>query len=205
MCRSHKRIKQLEASLERLAGMDFVFGERYVVVNIPAAFAEAVEDDKVVRRYRVIVGKAEKPSPTLTADITRSTSIRPGPCRSSIAKNEISAHMRKDPSYLEPHAHATCSAPMTPRSIRIRWTGPARIAELHRPSAIRHLQRARRGQDRHAESVFGLHARHQPAKSVQRRLPLRLAWLLARRQCARSRRLAVEGHSRNGTARRSTP
>jgi murein L,D-transpeptidase YcbB/YkuD len=29
------RIKQLEASLERLLGMDFVFAERYVVVNIP--------------------------------------------------------------------------------------------------------------------------------------------------------------------------
>src|SRR6516164_2764618 len=32
------RIKQLEASLERLRGMDFLFAERYVVVNIPAAF-----------------------------------------------------------------------------------------------------------------------------------------------------------------------
>src|SRR5262249_36778603 len=35
------RIKQLEASLERLRGMDFLFAERYVVVNIPAAFVEA--------------------------------------------------------------------------------------------------------------------------------------------------------------------
>src|SRR5439155_22343783 len=45
-----KRIKQLEASLERLDDMNFPFGQRYVVVNIPAAFAEAVEDDTVVRR-----------------------------------------------------------------------------------------------------------------------------------------------------------
>ena len=65
-----KRIKQLEASLERLESMNFTFGQRYVVVNIPATFAEAVEEDKVVRRYRVIVGKTEKPSPTLTAEIT---------------------------------------------------------------------------------------------------------------------------------------
>ena len=40
-----KRIKQLEASLERLRNMNFPFGQRYVVVNIPAAFAEAVEND----------------------------------------------------------------------------------------------------------------------------------------------------------------
>ena len=64
------RIKQLEASLERLLGMDFVFAERYVVVNIPAAFVEAVSHDKVERRYRVIVGKVDKPSPTLTATPT---------------------------------------------------------------------------------------------------------------------------------------
>src|ERR1700759_5583750 len=95
-----KRIKQLEASLERLANMTFPFGQRYVVVNLPATFAEAVENDKVVRRYRVIVGKTEKPSPTLTAEIT-SVNLNPTwTVPSSISKTEISAHMRKDPAYL---------------------------------------------------------------------------------------------------------
>jgi L,D-transpeptidase YcbB len=95
-----KRIRQLEASLERLANTSFPFGPRYVVVNIPATFAEAVEDDKVVRRYRVIVGKTEKPSPTLTADIT-SVNLNPTwTVPSSISRSEISAHMRKDPGYL---------------------------------------------------------------------------------------------------------
>ena len=95
-----KRIQQLEASLERLANMNFAFGQRYVVVNLPATFAEAVENDHVVRRYRVIVGKTEKPSPTLTAEIT-SVNLNPTwTVPSSIAKSEISAHMRKDPGYL---------------------------------------------------------------------------------------------------------
>ena len=96
-----KRIRQLEASLERLQNMNFAFGERYVVVNIPATFAEAVENDKVMRRYRVIVGKTEKPSPTLTAEITGVVLNPTWTVPSSIAKTEISAHMRKDPSYLE--------------------------------------------------------------------------------------------------------
>src|SRR5579863_4793005 len=95
-----KRIKQLEASLERVENMNFPFGQRYVVVNLPATFAEAVENDVVVRRYRVIVGKTEKPSPTLTAEIT-SVNLNPTwTVPSSIAKTEISAHMRTDPSYL---------------------------------------------------------------------------------------------------------
>jgi murein L,D-transpeptidase YcbB/YkuD len=119
-----KRIKQLEASLERLDNMNFSFGQRYVVVNLPAAFAEAVENDKVVRRYRVIVGKTEKPSPTLTAEIT-SVNLNPTwTVPSSIAKTEISAHMRKDPGYLA-RMHMEVldghDAPIDPH----RSTGPA--------------------------------------------------------------------------------
>jgi murein L,D-transpeptidase YcbB/YkuD len=94
------RIKQLEASLERLLGMDFVFAERYVVVNIPAAFVEAVGHDKVERRYRVIVGKVDKPSPTLTASITAIDLNPTWTVPLSITKNEIVARMRRDPSYL---------------------------------------------------------------------------------------------------------
>jgi murein L,D-transpeptidase YcbB/YkuD len=119
-----KRIKQLEASLERLGNMNFAFGQRYVVVNIPATFAEAVEDDKVVRRYRVIVGKTEKPSPTLTAEIT-SVNLNPTwTVPSSISKTEISAHMRKDPGYLS-RMHMEVldghDAPIDPRSVD--WSG----------------------------------------------------------------------------------
>jgi len=94
------RIKQLEASLERLLGMDFTFAERYVVVNIPAAFAEAVANDKVERRYRVIVGKTDKPSPTLSVYITAINLNPTWTVPLSITKNEIINRMRKDPSYL---------------------------------------------------------------------------------------------------------
>ena len=94
------RIKQLEASLERLLGMDFIFAERYVVVNLPAAFVEAVNNDKVERRYRVIVGKVDKPSPTLTAFITAVNLNPTWTVPLSITKNEIRARMRRDPTYI---------------------------------------------------------------------------------------------------------
>ena len=94
------RIKQLEASLERLLGMDFTFAERYVVVNIPAAFVEAVANDKVERRYRVIVGKIDKPSPTLSVYITAIDLNPTWTVPLSITKNEIFSRMRRDPSYL---------------------------------------------------------------------------------------------------------
>ncbi len=94
------RLKQLEASLERLLGMDFIFAARYVVVNIPAAFVEEIANDKVERRYRVIVGKIDKPSPTLTASITAIDLNPTWTVPLSITKNEIIARMRRDPSYL---------------------------------------------------------------------------------------------------------
>jgi murein L,D-transpeptidase YcbB/YkuD len=119
-----KRIRQLEASLERIDHMDFRFGQRYVVVNLPAAFAEAVENDVVVRRYRVIVGKTEKPSPTLTAEIT-SVNLNPTwTVPASITKTEISAHMRKDPSYLSRMHMDVLDAhdnPIDPNSVD--WSG----------------------------------------------------------------------------------
>jgi murein L,D-transpeptidase YcbB/YkuD len=95
-----KRVQQLEASLQRLQSIGFKFGERYVVVNIPAAFAEAIEGDKVVRRYRVVVGKSEKPSPTVTSQISNVNLNPTWTVPSSITKREIAAHMRKDPGYL---------------------------------------------------------------------------------------------------------
>ena len=95
-----KRLQQLQASLERLVGLDFRFGQRYVVVNIPAAYTEAIVNDKVERRYRVIVGKADRPSPTLTTFIT-SVNLNPTwTAPLSITKNEIIPKMRKDPGYL---------------------------------------------------------------------------------------------------------
>ena len=94
------RIKQLEASLERLRGMDFLFAERYVVVNIPAAFVEAVAHGTVERRYRVIVGKIDRPSPTLTAYITAIDLNPTWTVPLSITKSEIANRMRRDPNYL---------------------------------------------------------------------------------------------------------
>jgi len=95
-----KRIQQLEASLQRMQAIGFKFGERYVVVNIPAAYVEAIEGDKVVRRYRVVVGKSEKPSPTVTSRINNVNLNPTWTVPSSITKHEIAAHMRKDPGYL---------------------------------------------------------------------------------------------------------
>jgi murein L,D-transpeptidase YcbB/YkuD len=94
------RIRQLAASLDRLQGMGFTFGQRYVVVNIPAAVAEAVEDGRVARRYVTVVGKVDRPSPTLTTSITAVNLNPTWTVPLSILKKDIVTKMRKDPGYV---------------------------------------------------------------------------------------------------------
>ena len=94
------RLRQLAASLDRLAGARFPFGQRYVVVNIPAAYAEAVSDGQVDRRYVAVVGKPDRPSPEVTGLITAVNLNPTWTAPLSIVKKDIIPKMRKDPAYV---------------------------------------------------------------------------------------------------------
>ena len=94
------RHRQLTASAQRLAGSAFPFGERYVVANIPSATVEAVEGGQVARRYVAVVGKVDRPSPTVE---TRITAVNLNPTWTvpvSLIRKDIIPHVRKDPAYL---------------------------------------------------------------------------------------------------------
>jgi murein L,D-transpeptidase YcbB/YkuD len=95
-----KRVRQLTASYERLAATTFSFGQRYVVVNIPAAVAEAVAGGKVEHRYVAVVGKPDRPSPTVTTLITTVNLNPTWTVPLSIAKKDVVPKMAKDPTYL---------------------------------------------------------------------------------------------------------
>lgn len=94
------RFRQLASSAQRLAGNDFPFGPRYIVVNIPSAAVDAVENGHVARRYTAIVGDVEHPSPEVEAKIGAVNLNPTWTVPVSIIKNEIMPKMQKDPSYL---------------------------------------------------------------------------------------------------------
>ncbi|MGJ0507458.1 MAG: L,D-transpeptidase family protein [Methylocystis sp.] len=94
------RFRQLASSAQRLAGVDFPFGERYIVVNIPSTAVDAVENDRVVRRYAAIVGDPEHHSPEVQAKIVAVNVNPTWTVPTSIIKNEIAPKMLKDPGYL---------------------------------------------------------------------------------------------------------
>lgn len=64
------RLKQLKANLSRLTELSGQVSKKYVLVNIPAAQIEAVENGQIVARYAGVVGKMERPTPLLRSTIT---------------------------------------------------------------------------------------------------------------------------------------
>jgi murein L,D-transpeptidase YcbB/YkuD len=94
------RFKELASSADRLAGSNFGFGDRYVVVNLPSTSVEAIENGKVVHRYVAIVGDPEHPSPEISAQIQVVNLNPTWTVPVSIIKREIIPRMQRDPGYL---------------------------------------------------------------------------------------------------------
>lgn len=67
------RRELIRANMERWRWMPRDLGARHVIVNVPAFTAAIVQDGRVVRRHRAIVGTRRTPTPQLTARITAVT------------------------------------------------------------------------------------------------------------------------------------
>ena len=94
------RFRQLASSAQRLAGINFAFGDRYIVVNIPSTTVEAVENGRVAHHYVAIVGDVDHRSPEVEAKVSAINLNPTWTVPTSIIKNEIIPKMRKDPGYL---------------------------------------------------------------------------------------------------------
>ena len=94
------RFTELASSAQRLAGRQFNFGDRYVVVNIPSASVEAVESGRVARRFVAVVGDPDHASPEVDAKVIAVNLNPTWTVPTSIIKNEIIPKMQKDPGYL---------------------------------------------------------------------------------------------------------
>ncbi len=63
------RLKQLNTNLSRLRTLSRSAAKKYVVVNIPAAQIEAIENDEVVSRHAAVVGKSDRQTPVLRSRV----------------------------------------------------------------------------------------------------------------------------------------
>jgi murein L,D-transpeptidase YcbB/YkuD len=94
------RLGQLQTNLVRLRAMSGDLGPRYVIVNIPAAQIEAVENGRVVSRHTAIVGKIDRQTPLLNSRINEIIVNPYWNAPVSIVRRDIIPIMRKNPNYL---------------------------------------------------------------------------------------------------------
>jgi murein L,D-transpeptidase YcbB/YkuD len=94
------RLGQLQTNLQRLREKAGTLGSRYVLVDIPAAQIEAVENDRVVLRHTAIVGKIDRQTPVVNSKINEIIVNPYWNAPVSIVRKDIIPLMRKNPSYL---------------------------------------------------------------------------------------------------------
>ena len=95
------RLAQLNTNLVRLQTMSGDLGSRYVMVNIPAAYIEAVENSRVALRHVAVVGRISRPTHILNSKIYDVTLNPYWTAPRSIVEKDIVPLMRKDPTYLK--------------------------------------------------------------------------------------------------------
>ncbi|MEP1206007.1 MAG: L,D-transpeptidase family protein [Rhizobiaceae bacterium] len=94
------RLGQLHTNLVRLNSMSGFLGDRYVVVNIPAAQIEAVDGTTVTQRHTAIVGRISRQTPILNSKIYELNLNPYWTAPKSIILKDIIPLMRKNPNYL---------------------------------------------------------------------------------------------------------
>ncbi len=94
------RLQQLETNIVRLRAFSGDLGERFVMVNIPAAAVETVENGVVYSHHAAGVGKIDRQSPIMQ---TKATEINFNPFWTvppSLIKKDLIPKMQADPNYL---------------------------------------------------------------------------------------------------------
>ncbi|BBO81639.1 hypothetical protein DSCO28_22050 [Desulfosarcina ovata subsp. sediminis] len=95
-----KRITQLQLNMERWRWFPDSFGQRYLMVNIPAFELNLFEAGLPVQRMRVIVGKNRRPTPIMSSRMTYLEFNPYWNVPGKIARKDILPKVLKDPTYL---------------------------------------------------------------------------------------------------------
>jgi murein L,D-transpeptidase YcbB/YkuD len=94
------RLMQLTTNYDRLQKTPTDLGRRYVMVNIPAAYVEAVENGRVALRNTAVVGRIDRPTHAINSKIYEVILNPYWTAPRSIVEKDIVPLMRKDPTYL---------------------------------------------------------------------------------------------------------
>jgi L,D-transpeptidase YcbB len=96
------RLEQLRLNQRRIRElMEGRIEDRYILVNVAAVQLEAVEGRVVQLRHRVIVGKPERPTPSVKATVRALNFFPYWRVPDSVASLDLIPRLQKDPNYLQ--------------------------------------------------------------------------------------------------------
>ncbi|MGD9739288.1 MAG: murein L,D-transpeptidase [Bauldia sp.] len=94
------RLGQLIANRQRVADLTARTANRFVMVNLPGAEIEAVENGTIVSRHTAVVGRVDRPSPQLESNIVQINFNPFWTVPASIIRRDLIPLMQREPNYL---------------------------------------------------------------------------------------------------------
>ncbi|KRA51432.1 L,D-transpeptidase family protein [Devosia sp. Root635] len=94
------RLQQLYLNFTRVQSMAANLNPRYVVVNIPAATIEAVNDGMVEQRHTAVVGRVDRATPIMASKISQINFNPYWHVPKSLVERDLTKYMLEDPEYL---------------------------------------------------------------------------------------------------------
>src|ERR1017187_10226049 len=95
-----EKFKRIAITLDRYKSLPDSLPKKYIWVNMPAYYLELRDDDTIVIRSKVIVGKPATPTPALYSAISDMVTYPQWTIPESIIKKDILPGLKNDPGYL---------------------------------------------------------------------------------------------------------
>ncbi|MBJ7576733.1 L,D-transpeptidase family protein [Devosia sp. MC532] len=95
-----QRMQQLYLNYTRVQNMAAKLNARYVVVNIPAATIEAVNEGAVEQRHTAVVGRADRATPIMASNIHQINFNPYWHVPKSLIRQDLTKYMMENPNYL---------------------------------------------------------------------------------------------------------
>jgi len=96
-----EKFKRIAITLDRYKHLPDTLPSRFIWVNLPSYYLELWDNDSLIIRSKVIIGKPATPTPTLTSSISDMVTYPQWTIPESIIKKDILPGLKKDPGYLD--------------------------------------------------------------------------------------------------------
>lgn len=94
------RLQQLYLNYTRVQNMAAKLNPRYIVVNIPAATIEAVNNGMVEQRHTAVVGRVDRATPIMASNIHQINFNPYWHVPKSLVRQDLTKYMQQNPNYL---------------------------------------------------------------------------------------------------------